>query len=264
VPDTALPPEIAEAVTRAGARLGLFAGRIRWYSEVTSTNDLAIRLADAGAAAGTTIVADAQTAGRGRLGRAWASPAGAGLYTSIVLRPAPHVTRLLTLAAGVAIADGIQCATGLVTQVKWPNDIYVGGRKLAGILAEAGSAASGIPHVVVGFGINVLPAAYPADVAARATSIETELGRPVDRGQVLAESLAALAAWYVELEAGRGAPVIEQWRHRAVATFGRPVEWSADGAVQTGVAENIDENGALLVKTNAGVMRVISGEVRWL
>jgi BirA family biotin operon repressor/biotin-[acetyl-CoA-carboxylase] ligase len=264
VPDTALPPDIAEAVTRAGARLGPFAGRIRWYSEVTSTNDLAARLADAGAAAGTTIVADAQTAGRGRLGRVWASPAGAGLYTSIVLRPAPHVTPLLTLAAGVAIADGVQRATGLVTQVKWPNDIYVGGRKLAGILAEAGSAANGIPHVVVGFGINVLPAAYPADVAARATSIESELGRPVDRGQVLAESLAALTAWYAELEAGRGAAVIEQWRRRAVATFGRPIEWNVDGVAQAGVAENIDENGALLVKTNAGVMRVISGEVRWL
>jgi BirA family biotin operon repressor/biotin-[acetyl-CoA-carboxylase] ligase len=86
----------------------------------------------------------------------------------------------------------------------------------------------------------------------------------VDRGQVLAESLAALTAWYAELEAGRGAAVIEQWRRRAVATFGRPVEWSVDGVAQTGVAENIDENGALLVKTNAGVMRVISGEVRWL
>ena len=264
MPDTALPPDIAEAVTRAGARLGPFAGRTRWYSEVTSTNDLAARLADEGAAAGTTIVADAQTAGRGRLGRTWASPAGAGLYTSIVLRPAAHVTRLLTLAAGVAIADGIQRATGLVTQVKWPNDIYVSGRKLAGILAEAGSAANGIPHVVVGFGINLLPAAYPADVAARATSIETELGRPVDRGLVLAESLAALAAWYAELQAGRGAAVIAQWRQRAVATFGRPVEWNADGARQTGVAENIDEDGALLVKTKAGVMRVISGEVRWL
>ena len=257
------PPEIVEALARADARLGPFAGHLHWYGHVTSTNDVAARLADGGAAEGTTIAADMQTAGRGRLGRTWSSPAAAGLYTSVILRPDARVTPLLTLAAGVAIADGIQQATGLVAQVKWPNDIYASGRKLAGILAEAGSGPVGIQHVVLGFGINVLPAAYPADVAGRATSLESELGRPIDRGLVLAECLAALASWYDELRAGRRSVVIGAWRQRAVETFGRAIEWSADGTAHSGVVEDIDDDGALRVKTKTGLTRLVAGEVRW-
>jgi BirA family biotin operon repressor/biotin-[acetyl-CoA-carboxylase] ligase len=109
---------------------------------------------------------------------------------STIMRPAAHAVSLLTIAAGVALADGIQAATGLQPQLKWPNDVYMDGRKLAGILAEAGTSAAGVQHVVVGCGVNLMPAAYPADVAARATSIETELGRPVDRGLLLVECLA--------------------------------------------------------------------------
>ncbi len=249
---------------RAGSRLGPFTGRIQWYAEVSSTNDVAARLADAGAREGVTVAADAQTAGRGRLGRRWSSPAGAGLYTSVVLRPSPQVARLLTLAAGVAIAEGVERAAGLSAQLKWPNDIYIGGRKLAGILAEAGSSRGGIQHVVLGFGINVLPAAYPADVAARATSLEGELGRPLDRGLVLAECLAALSAWYAVLGTGRAGAIVAEWRRRAVATFGRAVEWDEAGAVHVGVAEGIDEDGALRVRTKTGVSRVVAGEVRWM
>jgi BirA family biotin operon repressor/biotin-[acetyl-CoA-carboxylase] ligase len=265
-----LPHEFAEPVRRAGERLGLFASRILWYPEVTSTNDVAVALAESGGAEGVVVAADGQTTGRGRQGRAWASPPGVGIYATIILRPAADVAPLVTIAAGVAVADGIQAATGLPVRVKWPNDVFVQGsagppsdRKLAGILAEGGTVPGGESWVVLGFGINVMPGAYPAEVAARATSLETELGRPVDRGMVLAECLAALTTRYGELREGRGAAVIEAWRSRAASTFGRPVEWNHEGRMERGVAHDIDASGALLVRTGGGMRRVISGEVRW-
>jgi BirA family biotin operon repressor/biotin-[acetyl-CoA-carboxylase] ligase len=168
----------------------------------------------------------------------------------------------------VAVAEGIQSATGLVTRVKWPNDIFFGERKLAGVLAEAssftGRAGSGLHYVVLGFGINVMPAAYPPDVALRATSIEGELGRPADRGLLLTEVLCGLAARYAELQKGRSELVTNAWRARGAPTLGRAVRWDAGGDVMEGVAETIDETGALVVRTRRGVERVISGELTWL
>src|SRR5262245_58426611 len=170
-----LPDDIAEPLSRLGSRLGCFQRRVLWYDEVSSTNDLAGMMAQRGSPEGSVVAANTQTAGRGRLGRAWASPPGAGLYVSVILRPSAAVAQLITLACGLAVADGVRNASGLVTRLKWPNDVYAGDRKLAGILAEAGSAGGGLQHVVVGFGINLLTASYPPEVAARATSIEQEL-----------------------------------------------------------------------------------------
>jgi BirA family transcriptional regulator, biotin operon repressor / biotin---[acetyl-CoA-carboxylase] ligase len=259
-----LPDDLATALAMAGDRPGIFGRRVLWYAEVGSTNDVAAALADRGEPEGTVVVADAQSAGRGRHGRAWASPPGAGLYLSTVTRPAAHAVGLLTIAAGVAIADGILAATGLQPQLKWPNDIYMDRRKLAGILAEAGTSSAGVQYVILGCGINLMPAAYPPDVAARATSIEAELGRPIDRGLLLVQCLAALDLCYRDLQSQASASVIDRWRDRAVSTFGRRVEWDVAGVTRQGVAENIDETGALLVRDGATRARVISGEVRWL
>jgi BirA family biotin operon repressor/biotin-[acetyl-CoA-carboxylase] ligase len=254
-----LPEDFAGALTQAHERLGIFARRILWYQEVGSTNDVADALAERGGDEGLVVIADRQVAGRGRLGRSWASPPGAGIYVSAVLRPPSASVPLLTIAAGVAVADGIASATGLSTHLKWPNDVQVAGRKLAGILAEGA-----VGHVVLGIGINVQPAAYPADVSARATSIESELGRPVDRGLVLAECLAALASRYRELLTGNGRVVVEAWRGRAGALLGRRVEWESPGGRHTGLAENIDDDGALIVTGARGTLTIRSGEVRWL
>ena len=257
--DPDLPEEFASALSLARGRLGIFASQVLWYPEVGSTNDIAGVMADRGAAEGLVVLADRQTAGRGRLGRSWASPSGAGIYVSVVLRPSTTVATLLPIAAGVAVAEGIASATALSPHVKWPNDVHISGRKLAGILAEGA-----VGHVVLGIGINVGSAAYPADVAARATSIEAELSRPVDRGLVLAECLAALASRYRELQDGRGRHVVDAWRSRAASMLGRRVEWESAGTRQVGLAENIDDDGALIVKVAAGTQRVRSGEVRWL
>jgi BirA family biotin operon repressor/biotin-[acetyl-CoA-carboxylase] ligase len=254
-----LPADIADTLAGAGSRLGIFSTRILWYEEVGSTNDIAGALADDGADEGVVVIAGRQTAGRGRLGRTWSSPAGAGIYASMILRPSAEAAALLTIAAGVAVADGIERATGLRVQLKWPNDVQVSGRKLAGILAE-GTAR----HVVLGVGINVLPAAFPPDFASRAASLEGELGKAVDRGLVLAECLTALSSRYRELEDQGRAALIGAWRERAAATLGRHVEWDADGRRHVGLAENIDLDGALVVRAGTTLVRVRSGEVRWL
>ena len=256
---SSLPPEFDEALTRAAGRLGIFSGEPLWFAEVSSTSDVALTLAERGAGEGRLVIANVQSAGRGRHGRAWASPAGAGLYLSAVLRPLPHAVPLLTIAAGLAVAGGIEAATGLSPRLKWPNDIYIGDRKLAGMLAEAGA-----DFVILGIGINVLPAAYPPDIAARATSLEGELGRAVDRGLLLAECLVSLAARYEGLQRGEAAAIVDAWRQRAASTLGRTVRWDAAGRAREGVAENIDATGALIVRTSSGPVRLISGEVQWI
>jgi BirA family biotin operon repressor/biotin-[acetyl-CoA-carboxylase] ligase len=185
---------------------------------------------------------------------------------SAVLRPPGHALPLLTIATGVAVADAIQAATGLAADVKWPNDVYAQGRKVAGILAEASSphAAGAIQHVVVGAGINVMPAAYPSGIAGRATSLEAELGRSVDRGLLLVEYLCSLATRYEELQQGRAGAVVSAWRARAASMLGRRVQWEVAGATREGVALDIDDTGALVVTTAGGPVRVTAGEVKWL
>ena len=260
-----LPADLGEPLAREATRLGPFANRILWYEDVSSTNDIASTLAGHGADEGAVIIADAQSAGRGRQGRTWASPAGAGLYMSILLRPAPEALALLTIAAGVAVAEAIEVSTGLRPTLKWPNDIYVSNRKVAGLLAEANAPTDqDIQFVILGIGINIAPAAYPPDVAARATSLEAELGRAVDRGLLLTECLASLAEQYADLRNGRSGLVMDGWRRRAAPLLGRAVRWEADGVAREGVAENIDESGALIVLTLAGPVRVIAGEVVWV
>jgi BirA family biotin operon repressor/biotin-[acetyl-CoA-carboxylase] ligase len=247
-------------------RLGIFREQMVWYAEASSTNDRAAALAERGAPEGCVVAANAQSAGRGRHGRSWVSPPGAGLYVSAVLRPAERAVPLLTIAAGVAVAEGIQAATGLATDVKWPNDVYANGRKVAGILAEASSShvVRSLQHVVVGAGINIMAAAYPPEIVNRATSLEVELGRAVDRGLLLAEYLCALASRYRDLQDGRGDAVIGAWRARAASMLGRRVQWDAAGSTSDGVALDIDQSGALVVRTAAGPVRVTAGEVRWV
>lgn len=262
------PADIAAALAHASPRLGPFGSLVHFFSSVGSTNDIAAALADAGAREGATVVAEAQTAGRGRRGRVWHSPSGAGLYVSVVFRPevvdaAAPPAYGLTLMAGVAVAEGVHASTGLAVELEWPNDVVIGRRKLAGILAEASSAGAR-PAVVVGFGVNVRAAAYPPDLARIATSIETELGRAVDRGAVLAEILAALAARRADLAAGRFDAILNAWRQRAPRTEGAPVEWADQSGVRRGVTAGVDRDGALLVRIGNRVERVLSGEIGWL
>jgi BirA family biotin operon repressor/biotin-[acetyl-CoA-carboxylase] ligase len=227
--------------------------------------DVASKLAHEGAAHGVVIVADEQTAGRGRRGTTWVSPPGAGLYFSFIARPgrategAASTLPLLTLAAGVGVRDGIKIATGLAADLKWPNDVIVDRRKLAGILAEGVAIGSPDQAVVIGVGVNVQPAAYPPEIAARATSLEGELGKAVERDTVLTEILIALGDRLATLERRPG-DILQAWRAASPNAIGTRVEW--DG--KHGTTAGIDDGGALLVKTAAGVERIIAGELRWM
>ena len=262
-----IPPDIAEAWDRALPRLGPFARRLRWFSTVGSTNDIALGLADDGAAEGTTIAADTQTAGRGRRGREWFSPPGAGLYVSVVLRPevrrlpmpAEPATPRITLAAGVALAEGVRASTGLPAELKWPNDLVSTRRKLAGILAETSGDAGDGSAVVVGIGINVRHTPFPSALAATATSIETELGRPVDRALVLVETLAALAARYEDLRTGRFDAILTAWRGYAPSLAGAAVEWDGPHGVVRGHAVDVGPDGALLVSSDGALRKADRG-----
>lgn len=262
-----LPDDLSSALHRSIDRRGAFGAELYYFLETGSTNDVAGTLADAGAPEGTTVVASAQTAGRGRFGRTWFSPPGAGLYVSVIVRDR-RAAALLTLAGGVAVAEAIRRATGLAPGIKWPNDIVIDAglgrlRKLAGILAEGSSGSGGLQHVVLGFGINIKPAAYPGDIADRATSLETELGRDVEPGPVLAECLAALAAQVGRLASGETAGVLDDWRRLSPTAHGRIVEWDGAAGPMTGRTAGIDASGALLVHHGAGTERIVSGAVRW-
>ena len=180
-------------------------GRRIYWLESTARRMTSPRASPSQAPKRTTVVAERQTAGRGRHGR-WFS---AGRGAVCIGRPSrgrrvdENPAALLTLASGVAIADAVRAVTGLPAEIKWPNDVLIGGRKLAGILAEAAMQAGTVQFVVVGFGVNLQPAAYPPELAPRVTSIEAETSRPADRALLLAEILAAMGERYADLRAGR-------------------------------------------------------------
>jgi BirA family biotin operon repressor/biotin-[acetyl-CoA-carboxylase] ligase len=265
----ALPSDLAAGLDASASRRGPLGTPVYYFSEIGSTNDVAATLAERGAAEGTLVLASAQTAGRGRLGRQWHSPPDAGLYASLILRSAAAAP-FLTLAGGVAVAQGVRAATGLPAEIKWPNDLVISDRtrpsrrrKLAGILAEASSSADGVQYVVLGIGINIKAAAYPPELTDKASSLETELGRSVDGGAVLGETLAALEDMLMSLREGHAAGVLDAWRRLAPSANGAHVEADVRGARVHGVSEGIDDSGALMVRVNGQLERVLSGEVLW-
>jgi BirA family biotin operon repressor/biotin-[acetyl-CoA-carboxylase] ligase len=255
--------QYAAAIERARPRLGRLAPRVLYFDSIGSTNDVALQHSSR---EGVVVVADRQTAGRGRRGHTWFSPPGAGLYVSVVLMPAaarvdpPRATLLTTIAAGVALAEGIEAAVDLRVDLKWPNDLYAARRKLAGILAEAVDAHA----VVLGYGINVAAAALPPELRDRATSLESELGHPVDRAAILIETLAALAGRYDDLLAGRFDAILDAWRARAPGATGARVAWTTHAGERSGVTAGIAGDGALLVDVDGGLERIVGGELRWV
>jgi BirA family biotin operon repressor/biotin-[acetyl-CoA-carboxylase] ligase len=276
------PADLRTAIENARPRLEPFVSRVVALDVVGSTNDEAARLAGLGAREGTVVVADAQSSGRGRSGRSWFSPPGAGLYVSIVLRPAAEPggdgsadwTRLITIAAGVAVAEGIRASTGLPVELKWPNDVVIGDahgpraadrrwRKLAGILAEASAVGSAIQHVILGIGANVTQASFPPELAGQATCIEAETGRAVDRGAVLVATLAALRTRYEDLRTGRSPAVLARWRELAPSATGARVLIRSEGEEREGITAGLGEDGALRVRAGGRLESVVSGDLAW-
>ena len=262
-----IPPpfDIAPETIRAGLRSRVIGRLLEVVGEIGSTNDRAMAAGHEGASEGLCVLADRQTAGRGRQGRTWVSAPGLGLYTSVLLRPkaTPSSLPLLTLVAGLAVADAIQEVADLPPRLKWPNDVLLDGRKVAGILAEVATSGAEVSHVVVGIGINVNHGAgdFPPVLRETATSVSLQCGRPIARGMLAPAIFNRMDCWYELFCQGQLGQIVEAGRQRS-ATLGRPVQVLAEAEAWEGLAVDIDPDGALLVQDEAGALhRVVAGDV---
>jgi BirA family biotin operon repressor/biotin-[acetyl-CoA-carboxylase] ligase len=238
---------------------------IRVFEQTTSTNDIIARLGRDGIQEGAVVFAESQSRGRGRLGRRWISPARKGLWFSVLLRPglAPQSATQLTVAAATALARAIALQTGLGPEIKWPNDILIRGRKVAGILTELTAELDHIKEVVLGIGVDVnLDAAeWPPELRKTATSLKIEGGQAVDRAELAVAILRELDADYGRIQEGQFELVAAEWQQRCT-TLGREVSIRIGERVIRGRAESLDAEGALLLRTQHGRLeRIIGGDV---
>lgn len=234
------------------------------FESLPSTNTEAARQAALGAPEGLCVVAREQTAGRGRRERSWASPKDAGLYLSVVLRPAleARLWPLITLAAALAVRDALGEACGLEADIKWPNDLLAGGRKLCGILAETAEGARG-RAVVLGVGVNLRRGSFPAEISETATSVEEQTGRAPDGGRLLEALTRSLARRYETLHADGGAEeTLRDWQRHSSYALGRRVRVALAGESFEGTTRGLDPDGALRVETDGGTLRSVrAGDV---
>ena len=235
---------------------------VRVFQQTTSTNDVVEKLARDGVKEGVAVFAETQTGGRGRLGRTWMSPSQKGLWFSVLLRPdlRPQEATQLTVASATALVRAIQVATGRKPEIKWPNDILCGGRKVAGILTELAAELDHVKHVILGIGINVsqVPADFPAELRRSAASLRMATGQAVSRPELAAAVLRELDADYARICAGQFNSVADEWEANC-STLGRRVSIRVGSAVLTGRAESLSEDGALLLRTDHGHLERISG-----
>jgi BirA family biotin operon repressor/biotin-[acetyl-CoA-carboxylase] ligase len=237
--------------------------RVLRYESLPSTNTEVARLAVEGAEEGVAVVADEQTAGRGRLQRAWSSPKGAGLYFSILLRPklAPDRWPLITFVAALATGDALLEASEVQTDIKWPNDLLANERKICGILAEAIETPSG-RAVVLGIGINLTNAAFPDDLVSVATSVANESGRAAEREAILAALMQALARWYSLLQEPEGVEkIVAAWSSRSSYATNKLVQVTNGDETLQGHTRGIEDDGALRLETAQGIQLIRAGDV---
>lgn len=238
--------------------------RLVYFDETDSTNIRARKLAEEGAPHGTLVVADSQTAGKGRRGRSWVSPKGTGVWMSMVLRPSmpPVSASMLTLVSALAVVKGVRETSGLEALIKWPNDAVINGRKICGILTEMSTEEDHIRYVVPGIGINVNIMDFPEEMASIATSLKQELGGDVRRSPVIAAVAEAFESYYdIFLKTCDMSGLKEEYNER-LANVGREVMVLDPRGEYEGRALGIDNEGSLLVqKKDGSVTAVISGEV---
>ncbi|WP_225409609.1 biotin--[acetyl-CoA-carboxylase] ligase [Stigmatella hybrida] len=262
VPDRLTPLELNPLLTTR--ELGR---TLHCHGTLASTNELAFRLAHEGAEHGEVVVAEQQTAGKGRRGRAWVSPPGLNLYFSAILRPElpPQHAPELTLVAAVALAEALREA-GAEAAIKWPNDVQINGRKVAGILTELSAEPERVHFVVLGVGVNLNSQRehFPEELQETATSVALELGRPVPRAAFAAALWLRLEEWLARHQEVGFGPVRQRWKELS-CTLGQDVLVRTARLEFQGRAEDVDASGALLVRTAGGVLeRVLAGDVEQL
>jgi BirA family transcriptional regulator, biotin operon repressor / biotin---[acetyl-CoA-carboxylase] ligase len=259
-----LPDILAPSLIRPELGENEIGHRMVHYFRADSTNAIAGRMAAEGAPHGTVVVAEEQTAGRGRFGRAWFSEKSSGIYASVVLRPplAPASAPALTLMAGLAVHRALSASSGLRFDIRWPNDLLVGGKKVCGILTEMSAELDRLHSVVLGIGINVNHSRMPEELSAIATSLRIEAGKPLSRAHLLVEVLKELEQQYHLLIAEGPAPIARAWAGASSFAEGRRVRVVANGGDYTATTAGLEPTGALRLRREGGeLISVVSGEV---
>jgi len=232
------------------------------FETIDSTNACARTLGDAGTPEGAVVVADFQSSGRGRLGRAWIAEPGANLLLSVLLRPRISITNagLLTLFASVGIAGAIERHIGEPVECKWPNDLLLHGKKFCGILLENLFQQSEVSYAVIGAGINVNQLTFPAEISSRGTSLAIETGKSFDRKKVLQTVLTELDKLYPPVQQGDFDAVVPEWIKRC-SMFGKPVTVQQQDHMLTGIARRLNHDAGLVIETATGLQTVYAGDV---
>ena len=261
VPDLLLPDILAPLVKGT-----IFAKNIHHYYKIGSTNTVAMEAAAGGTPEGSVFVAEQQTAGRGRGANAWHSARSAGIYCSVVLRPtlAPSQVLVLALASGLAVRAAVREINARINpDLKWPNDVLLDGKKFCGILAEMNAEITRVRHVVVGIGINVNQASFPAELTSIATSLRLATGSEWSRVELFGALLKSLDREYRNLQQDPDAPasILKRFQECSSSVFDKHVHVDENGGFD-GITEGLDERGFLRVRTDSGLRTILSGTVR--
>jgi len=259
-----VPDILAPSLLRAELGDHPLARHIVHYFRTESTNALALKLAGEGAEHGTVVLAEEQTAGRGRLGRAWYSEKSSGIYTSIILRPplAPAAAPVLTLMAGLAAQKAVSAATGLPVDIRWPNDLLVNGKKVCGILTEMSAELDRLHAVVLGIGLNVNHSRMPVELENSATSLRMEAHRGISRVQVLVALLRELERYYQLLLKNGNKAITDRWEAASTFAHGKRVCVLTPSGVVQATTTGLDPSGALRIRHDDGRQEsLVAGEV---
>jgi BirA family biotin operon repressor/biotin-[acetyl-CoA-carboxylase] ligase len=253
---------LTEQVLRRGLKTRLIGGKIYTFESIDSTNNCARALASCGAPEGTVVHSEAQTAGRGRLGRAWEANPNENLTFSLVLRPgsSPANVNLLPLLVAVAVAEGVKAVTGVSAECKWPNDLLLQGKKFAGILLEGSLKQEELEFVVVGIGINVNQEAFPEALSGKATSLRLATGQSVNREELFKVIVERLETHYLAMKPTGFSSVLPLWQSMSTMT-GKTVSILEHGDTLTGVVRGLSPDGGLVLATSGADRTVFAGDV---
>ena len=259
-----VPDVLGESEIKSRMETQWVGQRVYFYEEIDSTNTQAKRLAEEDAPSGTLVVSDCQVKGKGRRGRVWTSPKGEAIYMTILLRPQirPDRASMVTLVMGLSVVQAIRNVLGLETSIKWPSDVVLNRKKLVGILTEMSAQMDYIEYLVIGTGINANMTAFSEELKDKATSLRMEMGRPVNRAALIAESMKCFEKNYEIFEKTQDLSGLMEDYQAVLANLNQPVRVLEPGHEYSGIARGINEKGELLVEREDGtVTAVYSGEV---
>ena len=259
VPDTIAAREVQSRLETK--RMGK---EIRYFSTIGSTNQYAKKIAEEGAASGTLVIADEQTAGKGRRGRSWVTPPGETIAFTLLLRPklSPDRVSMVTLVMGLAVAKAVNTLYPLKAGIKWPNDVVINGKKLCGILTEMSAEVMHVNHIVIGVGINANMTSFPKELSRIATSLKLELGRDVSRAELIAQVMAEFERLYEKFEEDGDLRAVSEEYNALCLNAESMVRVLDPNGEYTGTSHGINALGELLVETESGQVRnVYAGEV---